>query len=68
MTLGGSLYGRVYSIPAVPRAGRPSLDGGNLWEPGLASAEQSFTGKHQTPFADLPPMCHIRLNFSTGIE
>ena len=54
MTLGGSLYGRVYSIPAVPR-GRPSLDGGNVWESGLASAEQSFTGKHQAPF-EVPPL------------
>ncbi|CAL5226967.1 g9852 [Coccomyxa viridis] len=52
-TLGGSLYGRVYSIPAVPRD-RPSWDGSNLWESGVASAEQSFTeGTPGTPRATL---------------
>ena len=44
ITLGGSLYGRVYSTP-VPRGGS-SWDG-NLWEQSSASADQSFTGKRQ---------------------
>ena len=42
VTLGGSLYGRVYSIP-VPR-GRSSLDG-SLWEPSPASSGSSVTGE-----------------------
>ena len=45
MTLGGSLYGRVYTLPALPKA-PSSWDGGTLWEPGLASADHAFSGVH----------------------